>query len=149
MVLFDYDSEDGYHPEPGNAVLAEWKRKNIENYLLVPDAWKRAAMSQMGCTEDDLFAQQVLQEIDAFFAEQNLTLPPGSTWREIAANIFEVVDGKRILFENDDSLFHRLRSSSPSVEILRENVALGMLADELHEDVHRFMGRLVALVSAD
>ena len=146
LMLFDYDNTDSaFHPKPGNPALAEWKRKNIENYLLVPDAWKRAALRQMECGADDLFAQPVLQTIDAFFADQNLTLPPGKTWRNVAANVFSVVNGKRILFEDDDSLFHRLRNGTPSVKLIREQIAMSMVAAEIHEDVHHFIGKLIAL----
>lgn len=148
LLLFDYDDSDtAFHPQPDNPSLAEWKRKNIENYLLVPDAWKRAALHQMECGEDDLFAQPVLRTIDEFFSGQNLTLPPGRTWRNLAANVFGVVDGKRILFENDDALFHQLRNGSPSVKLVREQVAMSMVVDEIHEDVHQFVGRLVALTT--
>lgn len=148
LMLFDYDSSDrAFHPDPGNnPVLAEWKRKNIENYLLVPDAWKRAVLRQMECGEGDLFAQAILQAIDVFFADQNLTLPPGKAWRNVTANVFSVVDGKRILFENDDSLFHQLRNGSPAVKLIREDVAMNMNAGEIHEDVHQFIGKLVTLV---
>lgn len=146
LVLFDYDDHANWHPEPKNRSVIEWKRKNIENYLLVPGAWKRATLRQMECGDDDLFAQPVLQAIDAFFSDQNLTLPPGKTWRNVAANVFGVVDGKRILFENDDSLFHQLRIGSPPLKILREQVAMSMPAEEIHEDVHHFIGKLVALV---
>lgn len=147
LMLFDYDSQDSaFHQESGNSVLAEWKRKNIENYMLVPDAWKRAALRQMECKEGDLFARPVLLEIDRFFSEQNLTLPRGKTWRNVTANVFSVVDGKRILFENNDSLFQSLRKASLSVELKKEQVALSMLADEIHEDVHQFIGKLIALV---
>lgn len=146
LMLFDYDSMDNaFHPEPENPTLAEWKRKNIENYLLVPEAWKRAALKQMEMDEENLFAQPVLQAIDAFFDEQNLTLPAGKTWRNVTANIFSVVDGKRILFEYDDSLFHQLRNSTPSLQLIRENVALSMAADEIHEDVHHFIGKLLSM----
>lgn len=146
LMLFDYDStENAFHPAPENPTLAEWKRKNIENYLLVPDAWKRAALKQMEMDEGNLFAQPVLQTIDIFFAEQNLTLPAGKTWRNITANIFSVVDGKRILFENDESLFHQLRNSTPPLQLIRENVALSMAADEIHEDVHHFIGKLLSM----
>ncbi len=146
LMLFDYDNTDSaFHPKPGNPALAEWKRKNIENYLLVPDAWKRAALQQMECGADDLFAQPVLQTIDAFFADQNLTLPPGKNWRNVTANVFSVVDGKRILFEDDDSLFHRLRNGTPSVKLIREQIAMSMAADEIHDDVHHFIGKLIAL----
>ena len=106
-MLFDYDSrDDAFHPPPDNPGLSEWARKNIENYLLVPDAWVRAAARKMECGEDDLFAQPVVQVIREFFASQNLTLPVGKTWQNVDANVFSVVDGKRILFENDDALFH-------------------------------------------
>ena len=73
------DSEFAFHPSPGNLVLAEWKRKNIENYLLVPDAWKRVALRQLRLRDDDLFAEATLKLIDGFFIDQNLTLPPGRT----------------------------------------------------------------------
>ena len=148
LMLFDYDSEAAYHPEPSNVALAEWKRKNIENYLLVPSAWKRAAVSAMQCGDDDIFAQPVLQAIDNFFSDQNLTLPRGGLWRNVSANVFSVVDGKRILFENDDSLFHQLRNGSPSLNLIREQVAASMVADEIHEDVHVFFKKLVELTRA-
>ena len=142
LMLFDYDKEDDYHPETNNPTLAEWKRKNIENYLLVPDAWKRAAKKQMG----DLLAQPILPEIDRFFAEQNLTLPPGKPWRNVTANVFIVVDGKRILFESYDSLFQALKRCSQPVTIIREEVAMNMTADEIHEDVHQFINKLITVV---
>ena len=145
LMLFDYDGEAAYHPEPNNAALAEWKRKNIENYLLVPSAWKRTAAGMMQCGEDDIFAQPVLQVIDKFFSDQNLTLPPGGSWRQVSANVFSVVDGKRILFGNDDSLFHQLRNGSQSLKLSCEQVAAGMLAEEIHEDVHVFFKKLVDL----
>ena len=147
LMLFDYDDGDSaFHPEPANPALAEWKRRNIENYLLVSDAWKRAALRQMDWGEDDLFAQSALQTIDTYFADQNLTLPPGRTWRNVTANVFSVVDGKRILFENNNSLFHQLRNGNPSLEVIREQVAINMTAEEIHEDVHQFVSKLVALV---
>jgi Fe-S cluster assembly ATPase SufC len=146
LMLFDYDDKDNaFHPGADNPTLAEWKRKNLENYLLVPEAWKRAAKKQMG----DLLAQSVLPEIDRFFAEQNLTLPPGKTWRNVTANVFIVVDGKRILFESNDSLFQTLKSGSQPVTLIRAEVAMNMTADEIHEDVHQFIGKLVALVGTD
>jgi len=148
LMLFDYDdSESAFHPAPDNPSLAEWKRKNIENYLLVPDAWKRAAIRQIGCKEDDLFAQPVLRTIAEFFAGQNLTLPRGKTWRNVSANVFSVVDGKRILFENDDSLFHELRKGNPSVKLVREQIAMSMVSDEIHEDVNEVISKLISLTS--
>jgi predicted ATPase len=148
MMLFDYDdSSMAFHPEPNNLSLAEWKRKNIENYLLVPDAWRRAVLKRIGQEAQDLLTFPVLQIVDKFFADQNLTLPAARTWRDVTANIFSVVDGKRILFENNDSLFQSLRIASPQSSPIREEVALNMHADEIHNDVHEFMSRLSALVN--
>lgn len=145
LMLFDYDDHAEWHPQPNNPSVAEWKRKNIENYLLVPDAWKRAVLRQMECEEGDMIGNLVTQVIDEFFSDQNLTLPHGKSWRNVTANVFSVVDGKRILFENDDSLFHQLRNGAPSIELIREKVAINMLVEEIHEDVHQFVAKLVTL----
>jgi hypothetical protein len=93
-------------------------------------------------TEDLLFLEPVRNTVNEFFAGQNLTLPPAKTWRTVTANIFEVVDGKRLLFEDEASLFKKLRSGNPSVEIIREIVAGNMTADEIHDDVWYFFDRL-------
>ena len=147
LMLFDYDSDtSAFHPRSDNPALAEWKRKNIENYLLVPDAWKRTALRLLDATETPLFAQSTTQMIEDFFVDQNLTLPPGKTWKTVTANVFSVVDGKKILFENDDSLFHQIESGTPSIQLIREQVAMSMIDDEIHEDVHQFIEKLVSLV---
>lgn len=147
LMLFDYDSDDeAFHPPAANRSLAEWRRKNIENYLLVAPAWRRAAAQILQLPQDDLFAQPVLQAIDQFFSDENLTLPASKTWRNVSANIFQEVDGKRILFKNDASLFHTLRRGDPTVEVLRERVAAVMTAEEIHEDVHQFFDKLIAMV---
>jgi len=144
LMLFDHDdSTQAFHPKHDNPTLAEWKRRNIENYLLVPDAWKRIALRQLQCQPDDLFAEPMCGLIDKFFEDQNLALPKGKTWRNVSANIYCAVDGKSILFENGDSLFHQLRNGSPSVQILREQVAVNMTADELHDDVHLFFAKMM------
>ncbi len=82
LMLFDFDSrDDAFHPSLDNPGLSEWARKNIENYLLVPDAWIRAAARKMQCGEDDLFAQPVVQVIREFFCvtESNL-----ASWENLA-----------------------------------------------------------------
>lgn len=99
-------------------------------------------LRQLGCGENDLFAQPIFYVIDEFFVGQNLTLPPGKTWRNVTANVFSVVDGKRILFKDDDSLFQRLRNGALPVAPTREQVAMSMTADEIHEDVHQFISKL-------
>ena len=147
LMLFDYDDKDNaFHPASDDLELAEWKRKNIENYLLVPEAWKRAVLRLLNCGDDDLFVQSVLGIISSFFVDQNLTLATGKTWRNVSANIFSAVNGKRILFEDDDSLFHALRNGNPSVKLIRESIAAAMTEDEIHEDVHGFFAKLRAMV---
>lgn len=147
LMLFDYDERAEWHPAQNNPSVVEWKRKNIENYLLVPDAWKRAALGQLQIATDQLFARQIEDTINAFFVGENLTLPPGKTWRNVGANVFRVVDGKRILFENDNSLFQQLRQGDPSAQVVRESVAMTMTVDEIHDDVHLFIAKLVAMTS--
>ena len=147
MMLFDFDEEaKAFHPNDDNPSLKEWKRKNIENYLLVPDAWKRAVTQKTGVPGDDLFGAPLEEIIDNFFSGENLTLPSGAAWRDVKANIFRVVDGKRILFENDDSLFQLLRAAIPSAELPRDSVAANMNVDEVHEDIHQFLASLSVLV---
>jgi hypothetical protein len=148
LMLFDYDdSQLAFHPDPNNPVLYEWKRKNIENYLLVPDAWLRAALARSDIDPEGLFAAPVKELIQSFFAGENLTLPPGKSWKDVSANIFNVVDGKKILFENENSLFQQLRANKPSIEVLRDTVASAMNNDEIHEDVYRFFEKLKAVVT--
>ncbi len=150
LMLFDYDdNSNAFHPASDNATLAEWKRRNIENYLLVPDAWRRAALKLMNCKADSLIAYPVSQIINTFFSDQNLALPAGKTWKNVTANIFSVVDGKKILFEDDDSLFHQLRTGSPPLQLIREQVAMSMISDEIHQDVHDFIAKLIAMTGED
>ncbi len=148
IMLFDFDDNStAFHPEANNPTLVEWKRKNIENYLIVPEVWKRAALKKMAIDDTHLWAPPVKQMIDTFFTDQNLTLPPGKTWRHVTANVFSAVNGKQLLFENDDSLFHTLRKNDPSVEVLKQDIAINMTTDEIHEDVHVFMSKLVSMTN--
>lgn len=152
LMLFDFDdSTKAFHPPPDNLVLYEWRRKNIENYLLVPNAWIRAALQKIGITETEIFSVPIRELIMSFFTSENLTLPPGQTWRDVKANIFQVVDGKKLLFENQDSLFQRLKSHRDlikpvALELTREIVAVSMVADEIHEDVHQLFNNLSKLL---
>ena len=142
IELFDYDNEEtAFNPGAENPVLIEWKRKNIENYLLVSEAWKRAVMRMQNLTEPTLFSKPLFEIIDDFFEGQNLTLPPKSNWNNVSANIFEVVDGKKILFENENSLFMKLRKES-GIIINRETIAINMIKQEIHNDVINFFKKL-------
>jgi predicted transcriptional regulator len=146
-ILLDYDSEDvAINPPSNQYVLNEWKRKNIDNYLLVPDAWKRAV--RLLTKQEGLFLQPYNDVIDAFFAEQNLMLPNGSNWNNVKAQIFSVLDGKKLLFENQDSLFKRIKDiGQEEFKINRSMVAAEMTIDELHEDVLLFFNNLTAIIA--
>ena len=152
LVLFDYDEDETFHPEDGNPALYEWRRKNIENYLLVPDAWIRVVLQKIGASDNDISSSPIRELIENFFAGENLTLPPSQSWRDVKADIFKVVNGKKLLFENSDSLFQRLKShklpiqSTSVLEVTREIVAASMIANEIHEDVHQFFNKLSQLM---
>jgi hypothetical protein len=114
----------------------------------VPEAWKRAVATLLKLPEGDLLLEPVRKRVDEFFGSENLTLARGQTWRNVSANIFQVVDGKKLLFEEKNSLFAKLRSGDPTVDVLREIVAGRMRGDEIHEDVHDFFQRLAKTVAS-
>jgi hypothetical protein len=135
LMIFDYDTEStAFHPQKTNNVLFEWKRKNIENYLLVPSAWKRA-LHQVLNVPDNLFLSPLKEIIDDFFVSENLTIPPSKNWVDLDANVFKVVDGKKMLFNSKDSLFNQLRKHNPELSLTREAVAGAMIEEEIHQDV--------------
>lgn len=143
LMLFDYDSDDSaFHPQSNNPALFEWGRKNIENYLLVLDAWMRTVTKELGLPEDDLMAEPARQVIRDFFANENLTLPRGQTWQSVSANVFKVVDGKKLLFDSAEALFTKLESMNPPIKAIREKIAGMMVENEIHEDVKRFFTKL-------
>lgn len=142
MMILDYDDENSFHPDPDNKVIFEWKRKNIDNYLLVPSAWKRAVSNLLNEAEESLFLQPYYTIIDNFFIEQNLTLPPNKSWNNVSANIFAIVDGKKILFENKDSLFNRLHQINSDIKVNRAAVASAMIQEEIHNDIIELFAKL-------
>jgi predicted ATPase len=145
-ILLDYDNDEvAINPPANQYVLNEWKRKNIDNYLLVSDAWKRAV--KLLTNQDGLFLQPYNNVIDSFFEEQNLTLPKGSNWNNVKADIFSVLDGKKLLFENQYSLFQRIKEvDNADFKINRSSVASAMTIDELHEDVISFFDNLTTII---
>jgi hypothetical protein len=149
LMIFDYDTEKtAFHPEEANEVLFEWTRKNVENYLLVPDAWKKAVRQVLG-SDDNLFLVPFYEIVDQFFSEENLTLPPKKNWVDLDANVFMVVDGKKILFDSEKSLFNKLRERNAELSATREVVAGAMSKEEIHQDVHRLFNRISQMVRPD
>ena len=148
-ILLDYDSDEvAINPLPENKVLNEWKRKNIDNYLLLPDAWKKAVANSLNLKIDELFIQGYLQLIDEHFNNENLVLPPNANWKNVNASIFKVLDGKKLLFENKDSLFEKIKIySGGSLKINRSILAQSMEANEIHIDIEVFFNNLESIVN--
>ena len=145
MMLFDYDEDSkAFKPEPGNKVLFEWKRKNIDNYLLVPDSWKRAVRNSLL----PLFSADEERIIDDFFIKERLTLQQGESWQTVDVDIFKRVDGKHLLFDRQKSLFNTFKTQA-SISIKREDIAMQMKTDEIHNDAHDFINKLVELCNDD
>ena len=150
-ILVDYDSDEvAINPPNNQYVLNEWKRKNIDNYLLIPNAWKRAVARELNITdeENNLFFQPYNQLINEFFINENINLPPNSTWKNVNASMFKVLDGKKLLFENSDSLFERIRKESKEeIKINRLAVSKSMLPEEIHEDIEHFFENLTKILA--
>jgi hypothetical protein len=148
-ILLDYDNEEvSINPSLDQPVLNEWKRKNIDNYLLVPDAWKRAVAKELKEDSDSLFLSPYFKVISDAFLAQNLFLPPQATWKTINAEIFKVIDGKKLLFENKDSLFNQIKSvGDQALKINRSSVASAMLSSEIHEHVDKFFDNLTSITT--
>jgi hypothetical protein len=146
LAIFDYDDADSFHPPENNPVLNEWKRKNIENYLLVPEAWHNAILKDFNQIELTFFTEPYIKTVDDFFEEQGLVISRHFTWDNLNMNIFSAVDGKRILFENSDSLFHRLEKFD-NRKINREKVAGSMTIDLIHKDIKQIFDILENIVS--
>lgn len=147
LMVFDYDTdENAFHPTKEDKALFEWERKNIENYLIVPDSWRNALRKVLGIKdEDSLFVLPLYQIINDFFAEQNLTLPRNKKWSDIDSDIFKQVDGKKILFDSEKSLFNKLRQKDDSISITRETVAGAMDKSEIHQDVLNLFDKIMSL----
>jgi nitrate reductase NapAB chaperone NapD len=144
VMLFDFDAgENAFHPREDNLYLYEWQRKNIENYFLVKDVWHRTMERQKKSFTN---SQDMTRAIDDFFESENLTLPKNAEWKTVDANIFKVVDGKKILFENEDSLFQRLKKLDAGLNFSKETIAANMLETEVHNDIVRFFEKLEMVV---
>ena len=96
----------------------------------------------------DLLTSVYRDVINAFFSEQGLSLPIHFTWRDVKANIFQVINGKQILFESEDALFHRIRNVDNLI-VNRDKVARNMEKEEVHQDILSFFETLEQLAAAE
>ena len=115
---------------------------------MLPDAWKKAVANSLNLKIDELFIQGYLQLIDEHFNNENLVLPPNANWKNVNASIFKVLDGKKLLFENKDSLFEKIKIySGGSLKINRSILAQSMEANEIHIDIEVFFNNLESIVN--
>ncbi len=105
----------------------------------MPDTWIRAAKQKN--QKDEKVFKAIKEQIEDFFASENLTCPPNQTWRTVKASVFQVVDGKKLLFKKSDCLFQRIQENF-QIKLTRSTVAEHKTADEIHEDVHQFFAKL-------
>jgi len=147
FYLFDFDQkENTWHPDPNNKVCFEWKRKNIENYLFVPNVWLRAGVDVSGISTIS-FSAKLSDFVATFFENQTLILPKGQTYGQFSQGAFASNDGKQLLFgDNKESLYNQLIHNF-KLSVPRSKVALNMLPSEIHQDVVDFFARLETLVA--
>jgi hypothetical protein len=77
-------------------------------------------------------------------------LPSGSTWKDVKAQIFSIIDGKKLLFENPDSLFEQIKSvDNTQIKVNRSMVASAMTSDEIHNDIEIFFYNLTKITESE
>jgi hypothetical protein len=147
-ILLDLDNEVLFS-SANQPTCNEWRRRNIDNYLLVPDAWKRAVENK-GDNAQGLFKKPYDDVIESFFANLGLTLTAGSSWKDIRTPGFDLPDGKKLLFEDETSLFQQIKSINDDQLIInRSAVAEAMTADEIHDDITQFFDNLTKIIEPD
>ena len=117
--------------------LHVWMRRHIESYLLLPEAWKRAA----GAAAQERFplaAGKTDAAVDDFFREQGFA--ENIDWLNANLPVLQSANAKELLFDarrtrsqGYDSLTARLYELG--VALNRRDIAICMKPDELHADV--------------
>jgi AAA15 family ATPase/GTPase len=154
VVVFDRDDENTFHPPSNSPVFYEWKRRNIDNYLLVSDTWKRAIKDKLQHTShkhqvtEDLSLEPYHKIIDEFFAKERLELRKNENWKTVDAEIFATIDGKKILFEKSNCLFTQLRNFDNNIVINKETLSSNMLVEEIHEDIVALFDKLENIINS-
>jgi hypothetical protein len=117
-----------------NPVLRVWRRRHIENYLLNPEVWKRAAGDEFPLLSANL--------VDQLFREQGFL--SAFDWLSDTAEVLLATDAKRLLFDareergdGFDALNARLYQEG--IVLTRADVARAMRAEEIHPDVRQVL----------
>lgn len=114
-----------------------WRKRHIENYLLVPSAWERAARTAAD-SQFPIASVAAATTVTEFFAAQSRGLTVD--WLNPTEQIFRDVDAKLMLFEarkaredGYDALTARLHQQS--VVVSRGDIASVMSPSEIHDDI--------------
>ncbi len=121
--------------------LLVWSKRHIESYLLVPAAWKLAAV-RAAEQAFDLATPALVNAVDNFFKEQS----GGAeiNWLNPTQQAFQGLDAKKMLFEarqspdGYDALASQLYDAPQgdiTVLVGRREVAAAMAPGEIHDDV--------------
>lgn len=116
---------DSLPPFRDGLALRRWRRRNIENYLLLPAAIARA----VGCTEPEVC--KVLADV------HSLTIGPDFRASGCAPTL-ALIDGKFVFIKHERSLEKALGAN-------RRMVAAAMTPDEIPDDVRTLLNDLAAL----
>ncbi len=135
-IIMDLDTGKLF---PNNPKVFEWSRTNIENYLLVKDAWIASAAFLGNTLFNEEFLQTATAIITKFFSEQRLLLEENQTYRTINIKIFSSLNGKKILYTDEDSLYNQLNKIKPNAFdntiFSRESILKNMKSEHIHQDV--------------
>ena len=77
-------------------------------------------------------------------------MPPNSSWKNVNASIFKVLDCKKLLFENKDCLFEKIKKHAKiGLKINRTTLAQNMDVEEIHTDINQFFDNLAHIVNEE
>lgn len=111
-----------YNNNIPNFSLMKWKRKNIENYLLAPEAIAKASNSS-------------LDDVKSYIADNfSLQIPPNYTIHAVTSALLEA-NGKEIIYSSPNSICKHFRIS-------REDICNGMEPDQICDDCKRIVATI-------
>lgn len=140
VIVLDRNDGKWNNLAAANPVLRVWGRRHIENYLLNPVIWKRAATENL--RDLPLLVPAVGPAIDEFFRKQGLALD--MDWVSSGAEVLRTIDAKRMLFEarqERDDEFDALNAQlyQQGVTLTRGDFARAMNPSEIHPDVRNVL----------
>jgi hypothetical protein len=149
VIVLDRNDGKWNRHAANNPVLRIWRRRHIENYLLNPTVWKRAAAENLRSLP--LLASTADATIDGFFRKQGLALD--MDWVSGGAEVMQTLDAKRMLFEarrERDDDFDALNAQlyAQGLTLSRTDVARAMLPEEIHKDVRDVLKLIRSKVEA-